>query len=203
MVAHARMALISILVIVSGGLGRNIRDIDFGDESFPFDDTRTVPAEWRWIEVIRASQVKLEKGRHEFGEGDTRGGVGRPALMLESIAYGDLTGDGLEDAVVNLRYSTGGTAAWNYVYVFGMEDGELKVVSVLESGSRAAGGLLRVAVDGRDVVMEFADVSKRVAECCSEGFVRVRYRLDARGEFVEAGERVRGDVKLSELPLRK
>jgi hypothetical protein len=54
----------------------------------------------------------------------------------------------------------------------------------LESGSRADGGLLKVAIEQRTLILDFADTEKRAGDCCSEGYIRVKYRLKD-GRFVE------------------
>jgi hypothetical protein len=44
-------------------------------------------------------------------------------FTLESVSYADLTGDGKDEAIVVLKYATGGTQTTNYVYVYTLEQG--------------------------------------------------------------------------------
>ncbi len=133
-------------------------------------------------------------GIHNFSfDGDPPYGV--PSLELLSITYGDLDGDGREEAVVDLLYSTGGTANWHYLYVYAIDHGAPRLLARLESGSRADGGLLRIAIQNRKLSLDFADERKRVADCCSDGFIRVAYGWREH-RFVEIGPREYGVLQI-------
>ena len=116
-------------------------------------------------------------------------------VMVLSVAYGDLNGDGLDEAAVDLIFGTGGTANWHYLYVFTLANGSPELLGRLQSGSRADGGLLKVAIERNTLILDFADSKRRVADCCSEGYVRVRYRWQS-GRFVEVGTRISGDLEI-------
>jgi len=111
--------------------------------------------------------------------------------MLVSVTYGDLDGDGREEAAVDLLYGTGGTANWHYLYVYALDGRQPKLLAVLESGSRADGGFMRVKVQKQSLILDFADSELGVGICCSEGYIRVHY-LWIRGKFIEAGARQKG-----------
>ena len=96
--------------------------------------------------------------------------------------------------MVDLLFRTGGTANWHYLYVYAPSNGPPKLLGILESGSRADGGLVRVAIQPRLLILDFADTRRRMADCCSEGWVRVAYRWQNM-HFVEAGSRNYGDLK--------
>jgi hypothetical protein len=51
------------------------------------------------------------------------------------------------------------------------------------------------------LVADFADSEKRIGDCCSEGYIRVRYRWQG-GAFVEEGNREYGKIDLHEGPPR-
>lgn len=79
--------------------------------------------------------------------------------------------------------------------MYKLDHGVPRLLGRLESGSRADGGLVKTAIRNRLLVLDFADAERRVGDCCSEGFIRVRYRW-RQGHFVETGPRERGDLKL-------
>jgi hypothetical protein len=114
--------------------------------------------------------------------------------MLHSVTYGDVDGDGTEDAAVDLLYGTGGTANWHYLYVYSVDHGTPELKARLQSGSRADGGLVKTAIQTGRLVLDFADTNRRQADCCSEGYVRVTYRWQG-DRFVETGGREYGDLK--------
>jgi hypothetical protein len=115
---------------------------------------------------------------------------------MAGVTYGDIDGDGAEEAAVHLNYSTGGTANWDYLYVYKLEHGRPKLMERLESGSRVSGGLVRSAIEKEILILDFADPERSAGDCCSEGYIRVHYRWQD-GRFVETGARERGDLELN------
>jgi hypothetical protein len=138
------------------------------------------------------SSVRLAGGRHDFSGSESFAAC----LIIEAVTYGDLNGDGRDEAAVELRCGTGGTAHWHYLYVFTLVNGSPSLVARLQSGSRAYGGLLKVRIERNTLELDFADSDRRVGDCCSEGYIRVRYRWQA-SRFVEVGARVSGDLKVA------
>jgi hypothetical protein len=121
-----------------------IRKVDFKNSTYAWDDPswNEVPNTWHWIKSAPRSSVTLSNGVYDFSEPQQE--APPPLLSFESLTSGDLIGDGNEQAVAVLSYSTGGTA-------------------------------------------------RRVGDCCSEGYIRVRYKW-RKGSFVETGAREKGDV---------
>jgi hypothetical protein len=66
-------------------------------------------------------------------------------------------------------------------------------MAVLESGSRAYGGLIKATVKEGVLVLDFADADRRTADCCSDGFVRVRYKWNGK-QFSQVGSVERGEI---------
>jgi len=120
---------------------------------------------------------------------------------LQPVTYGELEGDQNEEAAVDLNYSGGGTANWDYLYVYKLEKGVPRLLGWLESGSRAYGGLVKVTIQNNELLLDFSDSEKRKGECCSEGFIRVRYTWRV-GQFVETGAREKGDLKIHMGPSK-
>ena len=177
-----------------------IRQIDFRNFSYPWDDSRNVWLDnWRWLDSSPQSQIEVSNGRHRFDDEGEREQEPSPLLTVDSVTYGDLIGDGAEEAIVKLNYSTGGTANWDYLYVYRLRNGHLILLGRLESGSRGYGGLMKVSVRDKLLVTDFADKDKLRGECCSAGYIRVEYRWQ-NGAFVDFGTRHYGDMELHEGP---
>lgn len=119
-----------------------------------------------------------------------------PLVSVDSVTYGDLDGDGVDEAAVHLNYSTGGTMNWDFLYIYKLKSGQPKALAILESGSRAYGGLARSVVENGQLVLDFADAERLVGDCCSEGYIRIHYRW-RNGAFIEEGQRERGDLNLN------
>lgn len=194
--------LIILIVLAVASLGaaqlRGIREIDFKNFIYAWDDgwEDASPDQWHWVTTRPKGKVSVSNGMHRFDEEVSPDDPSpAPGLFVDSVTYGDLTGDGQEEAVVSLNYSTGGTANWDYVYVFRLKDGAPSLVARMQTGSRGYGGLVGVSIQKRLLVLDFADKDRMTGDCCSEGFVRVRYQWQGN-HFVEVGNRDRGDMDL-------
>ena len=77
-------------------------------------------------------------------------GDGGPA----KLNYGDVTGDGVEEALMVLGIESRGSAIPEIVYIFGLVNGKLKVLWSFETGDRADGGLRQVYSDGGNLTVE-------------------------------------------------
>ena len=183
----------------------SIRDIDFENFTYVWNDASdaAVPTDWKWLSTAPVEHFRALHGMHHFylPSQDSYERQHSPLVSVDSVTYGDLDGDGIEEAVVALNYSTGGTANWDYLYVYKLRRGQAKLLARMRTGSRADGGLVKAFVQGNFLVVYFADSEKRIGDCCSEGFVRVAYRWQ-QGAFVEEGQRQHGKIYLHEGPPR-
>jgi hypothetical protein len=152
---------------------RGIRRIDF--KNFVYD--------------ADGENVRVRRGRGSYSgqaEGDFSYSVERV-----QVSYGDLTGDGREEAAVTLYYTGGGTGAFSKGFVFTMRRGRLALLAPFEGGDRAAGGIREAAVEGgllrvrRNEPERMNDVP--VGLCCPVSVITTRYRWDGRG-LVRVGE---------------
>src|SRR6266568_2438408 len=175
---------------------QSIRGIDFKNASYAWDELdRGVPSSWQWLAELPHGSVRLTNGQHRVSDGSESCNT-IPDLSLVSLTYGDLFGDGREEAAVHLLYRTGGTANWSYLYMYTFNRGQPKLIAVLESGSRAGGGLVRLKIQKHFLILDFQDSALSVGLCCSEGYVQVRYRWQ-HDRFIESGVRRRGKLPLN------
>jgi len=178
---------------IHGQLGAADQNIDFRNFTYPFP-TQTfipVPDKLAWMSLNVKTTVTLVNGRYDFDQGDPSGG---PSLILHRVLYGYLTSAKQLDAVVVLGYHTGGTAYWDYVYAFSLESNSPKLVGWFRAGSRADSGLYQLEVTNRSLTVELLDPGRRLADCCSEGFVRTTYDFK-NGYFVQRGAQEFGNVE--------
>jgi hypothetical protein len=195
---------LALPVLSSSALGLlgDIRIIDFANFSYPVERQWLQcppPESWYWLPSIPRDTVALKNGRYVFESSEYEGDPTPPSLSLRSVVYGDLDGDGMEEAAVDLRFGTGGTASWDYVYVHSLARDtarSVRLLGILESGSRADGGLVGSAIKGKLLILDFFDSSHRVADCCSSRAIRVHYRF-RKGKFAEEGTRKGIEAPLS------
>jgi hypothetical protein len=190
-----RVSFLPLLLSFAVFGATGIREIDFKNLDYAWDAPKlSAPNAWKWLEGRPKSSARVIGGKCDLSPSDSPAGTYRgDYLSILSVTYGDLNGDGQDDAAVDVLYSTGGSLYWHYVYVFTLQNGLPKLLGRLQSGARADGGLVKVAISEDMLVLEFADTRRRIADCCSEGYVRVKYRWQ-EGRFVESGKREFGDL---------
>ena len=115
---------------------------------------------------------------------------------LVAQTYGDVTGDGVEEAMVVLSESIRGSAIPYYVYVFGIEKKRPKLLWAVATGDRAEGGLRKVYSENGELVIELYGNGARVngdvfagdgnGACCPLSVTRTRYRWK-KNRFVQHG----------------
>jgi hypothetical protein len=153
-----------------------IREIDFANFTYP-------------------SHFRGEAGGYRVRDGEMlpkrKDKIGRPLdmwLVLAGVKYGDATGDGREEAVVDLSWITGGTADADLVYVYGLRKGKPKLLWAFETGDRADGGYKNVFAENGELVVElqgknkiigrdlYEDDGTNMGDCCPTHFTRTRYK---------------------------
>jgi hypothetical protein len=129
--------------------------------------------------------VALRGGRARVRNPEAHSGIGE--FRFVSITYGDLTGDGREDALVNLIVDTLGTQRPFCVFVYGMEDATPKLLWLHESGGGADRGLRDAYIEEGQVVLEEYNPAKLIigekeslATARADTYTRTRYGWDGR-----------------------
>jgi hypothetical protein len=159
-----------------------IRALDFQDFTYPRN-----PA----YSGGRAT-FTLEKGRYGgehhrvFGENN--------AVSLVATVYGDVTGDGVEEAMVVLAKQLRGSAIPYVVYVYTFE-GKAKLLWAFDTGDRGDGGLRKVYGENGDLIVELYGKNTTIGDiadkedagaCCPKSFSRSRYKWSG-GQFQKKG----------------
>ena len=102
--------------------------------------------------------ITLEKGRAKFPDDPKVA----PGISLLSVRYGDLDGDGLEEALVVLRYDSAGSALdYDYCFVFRMGPAGPKIWYSDQYESAAA-----IVLVGDTVVVNAPFWLPKDAHCC-------------------------------------
>ncbi len=126
----------------------NIRQIDFKNFTYPLSGNLLGHYRLEWlggpdhpatkrkpIHLVDGSDLTktstFEMNGEEYGQYE--------GFTFQSVSYGDLTGDGHEQAVVVLIYHTGGTQTTNYVYVYTLDQHRPKLLAAYcHTGNRSA-----------------------------------------------------------------
>ena len=168
-----------------------IENIDFRNFTYPYPDPNP-------------NQVTftLENGKKPFGKLDDI------AFDLSSVEYRDLTGDNINEAVINLSVHLA-VSNKTAIYIYTLENNKPKFLWTFWIGDQAAGGLKNIySEDGRLIVevfgnAEFKDnfwafsLPKGNAEgiCCPDIFTRIRFKWNGK-EFALEGAPEQFDYRL-------
>ena len=107
------------------------------------------------------------------------------------LNYGDVTGDGIEEAMMMLGIESHGSAIPEIVYIFGLSKGKPTLLWSFETGDRADGGLRQVYADHGNLVVELFGKDRVIGRDLYRGdeplagprsFTRARYEW-REGEF--------------------
>ena len=108
-------------------------------------------------------------------------------------SYGDLDGDGNEEAVVLTIMNTGGTGNFSNGIIFTMKGGKPVVLGEFEGGDRAYGGLVDAKIINKLLVIQQYDVGESGGACCPEFIVTTKHQWKA-GKLVPVGKEERREM---------
>ena len=119
-------------------------------------------------------------------------------MTVGPIVYGDVTGDGQEEAIVVLYAEGGGNESSNDIFIYSLKSRRPVLLWKFTTGDRAEGGLINVNAQGGKLVLELAGKNKFVGTnyyrddgtsgglCCPTLVTRSKYQW-VRGKFRRYG----------------
>ena len=146
---------------------------------------------------IYDNAVTLKDGRWE-GEAFVEGGASRPAVgMVDNfLLTGDLDNDGLDEAVVLLWESSGGSGVMSYVAVVGRRDGDTVNLGTALIGDRVQLRNGRIA-DGT-IELDIIQQGPNDAACCPSQLASRFWTLGANG-LNEGEAQITGTLSLDDI----
>jgi hypothetical protein len=145
----------------------SIRSVDFANFTYL----------GRYLFTNGPESFTLRQGR--FAASETK-------VVLAYLTYGDVTGDGNEDAMVTLAPVLGGSATPLVTYVYSLEGDKPRLLWTLSTGDRADGGLRRIYSENGKLVVERFSPIKSHGACCPTQFTRTSYAWDGT-KFRQSG----------------
>lgn len=157
----------------------SIRQVDFRNFSYPKLPT----------EKCSMEEVHLKDGKYEAPEEIVPRKIPSKdcwSVTLGPIDYGDVTGDGIEEAIVTLYAERGGTESSQDVYIYSSRGEAPALLWKFATGDRADGGRRRISAENGELVVELYGVgavigkdlydTEDVPDCCPEHFTRTKYK---------------------------
>jgi hypothetical protein len=159
------------MILASSGFLRaqkTIRQVDFKNFSYPLSSHMLSHARLQWLDTspgsIKPQGIRLINGKDVSG------------FTLQSVAYADVTGGSKEDAIVVMRYDGGNTQNTHYVYIYSMAGGHPKLLAYCHTGGGTNLGLHKAYGEHGLLVIEMLGRQNIPGNCCTSGFVRMRYQ---------------------------
>ncbi|MFN7944010.1 MAG: hypothetical protein U0Z53_01440 [Blastocatellia bacterium] len=151
----------------------SIRSVDFSNFKYPGSKGLFPTSEYE-TQSFTLNKGKSKETPQQYG------------MTLMGINYGDATGDGIAEAMIDLVVETEGTAVVNHVYIYTLRGGKPGFLWGFESGDRAEGGLKKVYAKAGQLVVELygrgtqiegdLNGTEATALCCPRSFTRTRYK---------------------------
>lgn len=136
-----------------------------GEANFVYDENANI--------VDEATYLRTHPGAEPIDRG---------YLSASAPTFGDLDGDGAEEAVQVTTLNTGGTGQFTLVWVFHLAGGKPQVLGVVPGGDRADGGVVGVDIDAGELIV-FRYTGGEGA-CCPTGEQTERWRWTGK-DFAE------------------
>lgn len=121
--------------------------------------------------------VRVEAGAGGVGEPGTNS---RLELRVGDVVYGDLTGNGSEEAAVEIGTTTRHGGYYTRVAVFGVQDGFLVKRGETWAGNQAHGGIASFRIEDR--VLKVTTWTSSHGECCPDGVAEAHWGTLGSGE---------------------
>ncbi|MFL6210031.1 MAG: hypothetical protein ACJ74W_14330 [Pyrinomonadaceae bacterium] len=181
LVAVLIVAVTPVLPVAQASSPRSIRDIDFLNFSYPELPTGN----------CSMSRVRVRNGKYGSVENLSPSKIPSGscwAVSVDRIEYGDVTGDGREEAMVVLYAELGGTSSSNDVFIYTLKGSKPVLLWKFATGDRAEGGLRKIYAENGKLVIELAGKNKFIGgdlyaeevtltgACCPTVFTRTKYR---------------------------
>lgn len=138
-------------------------------------------------DCLRGEDGSGERIETSEGEFQRHGEFERIDFRVAQIVYGDLTGDGRDEAVVLTGCSTGGTAYLTEGMVYTLREGQPVEIGRVAAGSKAFGGLASLAIEQGQLVVERHATDEDGPHCCPRYLDTTRLRWDGKTLVPQGG----------------
>ncbi len=164
----------------SGGL--TVRSIDWLNRTYESGDAGPVTVKDGVYEYAMDGNGNVVSADYQPTDPDEY--VERGSFEVGKPLFGDLDGDGAEEAVLVTYFNGGGTGRFTGVDVYAIRDGKEVVIGGIPGGDRGDGGIDDVQLEGKVVVVARMMAMEGDGACCPSKLQHERWSWDGK-TFVE------------------
>lgn len=150
-----------------------IRSVDFSNFTYSWDGNLGDPKQ-----TFTLKNGELPATR------DGRGMIDEMGVFFSDVKYGDVTGDGFEEAFVFLSLQTGGSSIPGVLYIYTWQNNRPVLLWSRSTGDRADGGFRDAYAENGNLVVELNSSEGKLGDCCATKFERTKYKWNGK-EFRE------------------
>lgn len=182
----------SVPAMAKGGLSARSHTVGPGKER-PIAAIRAIPWQDRTYDFGDGEPCKFSEGNYSDLNDEGRCNV---CMHIRAVTFGDIDGDGQEEALVTVATNLGGAGVLLEGFIYALEDGVVVLRAEVERGDRGDGGIESMKVtDGDVVVRRFRvenpnvhDPDQYGSTCCPNWIELERWHWDGN-KLVKVGDR--------------
>lgn len=177
----AWIPLLVLLFVSAVSAQSDIRKVDFKNFTYP-------------VLCIgdKAENVTVKDGEY-LKEKQEDGYVDRFYFKVFDVAYGDVTGDQVDEAIILGVCNTGGTGNFSEGFIYSIKGAKPSLIARIPGGDRAYGGLRETRTEAGKLVVESNDPGVDGAACCPQRILTTQYRVTG-GKLVKIGKEMSRDI---------
>jgi hypothetical protein len=123
--------------------------------------------------ILNLSGEKINKITVKNGKSQKK----KKSFLVEVSGYGDLDGDGNEEAVIKTIENTGGAGNFSNAMIFTMKKGKPVVLTQFVGGDRGDGGIITAIIKDKMLIVEQNKLGETGGACCPEFVITTNYEL--------------------------
>jgi hypothetical protein len=147
----------------ASGVEPSVRSVDWLNRTYTSDggSVTVVNGDYEYAFDEEGNQVAAD-----YEPRDPDGYVERGSFMVSPPVYGDVTGDGVEEAIIISTENSGGTGRFDAIDVYAIRGGQPVVIGGIPGGDRGDGGIAEAKVEGGVIVVWRMASQEEDGACC-------------------------------------
>lgn len=145
------------------GAEPTVRSIDWLNRTYTSEggEVAVVNGEYEFAFDEEGNQVAAD-----YQPKDPEAYIQRGSFMVAPPVYGDVTGDGIEEAIIITTENSGGTGQFDGIDIYAVRGGQPVIIGGIPGGDRGDGGISHVKVEGGVVVVWRMASQEDDGACC-------------------------------------